>query len=136
MPRLVLERKESATAVTLLGTAIHMRSLGRWCRNQSAALFCVLSIALGGSALAQVPIPVNEQVRFFNSLPASQRQALIRELQSQLPPAQREAIIRALQGGVAMEELDSAAQAALSDALSARVPSPGEREAEDEESKL
>ena len=34
----------------------------------------------------------------FNSLPASQQQALIRELQRQLPPAQRDAMLSALQG--------------------------------------
>ncbi len=45
-----------------------------------------------GGALAQVPIPVQEQVRVFNSLPPAQQQSLIRELQRQLPPAQRDSI--------------------------------------------
>jgi protein involved in polysaccharide export with SLBB domain len=50
-------------------------------------------------APAQVPIPLQEQIRIFNSLPPSQQQALIRELQSQLPPAQRDAILGMLQQG-------------------------------------
>jgi polysaccharide export outer membrane protein len=48
---------------------------------------------------AQVPIPVQEQVQLFNSLPPAQQQALIREMQRSLPPAQREAIIQMLQEG-------------------------------------
>jgi protein involved in polysaccharide export with SLBB domain len=49
----------------------------------------------------------------FNSLPAAQQQALVRELQRQLPPAQREAVIGMLQEGrgpdeAATEELDPA----------------------------
>src|SRR5215470_17759929 len=50
------------------------------------------------SASAQVPLPMQEQVQMFNSLPASQQQALIRDLQRQLPPAERDAILSALQG--------------------------------------
>jgi polysaccharide biosynthesis/export protein len=46
-----------------------------------------------------VPLPVDEQVRMFQSLPPAQQQALIRELQEQLPPAQRQAIVRMLQEG-------------------------------------
>lgn len=74
---------------------------------------------LGASAaFAQVPIPMQEQVRLFNTLPPSQQQSLIRELQRQLPPAQREAILGMLQGrGGADEELDPDAAAALSAAL-------------------
>jgi polysaccharide export outer membrane protein len=49
------------------------------------------------AVVAQIPIPVQEQVRLFNSLPPSQQQALIREMQRSLPPAQREAIIQMLQ---------------------------------------
>ena len=55
--------------------------------------------AIVGVALAQVPIPVDEQIRLFNSMSPAQQQALIRELQRSLPPAQREAIIGLLQGG-------------------------------------
>jgi protein involved in polysaccharide export with SLBB domain len=40
-----------------------------------------------------VPIPLQEQIRQFNSLPSAQQDALIRELQRQLPPAQRQAIV-------------------------------------------
>jgi protein involved in polysaccharide export with SLBB domain len=58
-------------------------------------------------AVAQVPIPVQEQVQLFNSLPPAQRQALIREMQQSLPPAQRQAVIQALQGGAAGGSLGS-----------------------------
>jgi polysaccharide biosynthesis/export protein len=50
-------------------------------------------------ASAQVPIPMQEQIQMFNSLPSGQQQALIRELQRQLPPAERDAVLSALQGG-------------------------------------
>ena len=59
--------------------------------------------AIAGVALAQVPIPVEEQIRLFNSMSPAQQQALIRELQRSLPPAQREAIIGLLQGGGSAE---------------------------------
>ena len=51
------------------------------------------------ASLGQVPIPLQEQIQGFNSLPPAQQQALIRELQSSLPPAQRQAVLQALQGG-------------------------------------
>lgn len=55
-------------------------------------------------ALAQVPLPVQEQVELFNSLPPSQQQAIIRELQQSVPPAQREAILNQfLRGGSAID---------------------------------
>lgn len=64
----------------------------------------VVSIALLVGALTSmpvraqgVPIPVQEQVELFNSLPPAQQQALIREFQRGLPPAQRQAIIEMLQ---------------------------------------
>jgi protein involved in polysaccharide export with SLBB domain len=63
-------------------------------RVAAVALFSALA-----PAFAQVPIPVQEQVRLFNSLPPAQQQALIREMQRSLPPAQREAIIQMLQEG-------------------------------------
>lgn len=50
------------------------------------------------TGFSQIPIPLQEQVQIFNSLPPAQQQALIRELQSQLPPAQRQAVLQALQG--------------------------------------
>jgi protein involved in polysaccharide export with SLBB domain len=67
--------------------------------SRFAALAAVFfsSLAAWAPASAQVPIPLQEQVRLFNNLPAAQQQALIRELQRQLPPAQREAIIGMLQ---------------------------------------
>jgi protein involved in polysaccharide export with SLBB domain len=77
-------------------TVIEVRS--RW---RSWALRCT-AVALLSAALpsiAQVPIPVQEQVQLFNSLPPAQQQALIREMQRSLPPAQRDAIIDALQQG-------------------------------------
>ena len=63
-----------------------------------------------GAAVAQVPIPLQEQIRAFNSMPPAQQQALVREMQRQLPPAQRQAILQMLQQGGAdtsgLEELD------------------------------
>jgi hypothetical protein len=63
------------------------------------SLFVLLvGVWLSGPAVAQIPIPPQEQVAVFNSLSPTQQQALIRELQSQLPPAQREAVINMLMG--------------------------------------
>jgi polysaccharide biosynthesis/export protein len=79
-------------------TALGLKS-GR--RQGLAFVFAVVALALAGllrSASAQVPLPMQEQVQMFNSLPASQQQALIRELQRQLPPAERDAMLSALQG--------------------------------------
>lgn len=56
------------------------------------------TVAIIGFALAQAPIPVEEQVRLFKSMSPVQQQALIRELQRSLPPAQLQAVIRVLQG--------------------------------------
>ena len=70
-------------------------------RRQGLAFVFAVALSLGGllgSASAQVPLPMQEQVQMFNSLPASQQQALIRELQRQLPPAERDAMLSALQG--------------------------------------
>jgi protein involved in polysaccharide export with SLBB domain len=72
-------------------------------------------------ALAQVPIPVQEQIRIFNSMSPAQQQALMRELQRSLPPAQRQAIVGLLQGDSAAQgdaaELDPDAEAALREAI-------------------
>jgi polysaccharide biosynthesis/export protein len=77
--------------------------------------------SFAGNAAAQVPIPVDEQVRLFNSMSPAQQQSLIRELQRSLPPAQREAIIGLLRGGgnaeEASEELDPDAEEALRQAI-------------------
>jgi protein involved in polysaccharide export with SLBB domain len=65
-------------------------------------LFAAVALLLGGllrTVSAQVPLPMQEQVQMFNSLPAAQQQALIQEMQQQLPPAERDAILSALQGG-------------------------------------
>ncbi len=84
-----------------------------------------------GTALAQVPIPLQEQVRVFNSLPPAQQQSLIRELQRQLPPAQRDAVVNMLQGqgrgqgqnqNGSTQDLDPTATAALQDALDKQGP--------------
>ena len=76
---------------------------------------------LCGIALAQVPIPVQEQIRLFNSMSPAQQQSLIRELQRSLPPAQREAIIGLLQGeggdAASMEGIDPDSEEALRAAL-------------------
>jgi protein involved in polysaccharide export with SLBB domain len=64
---------------------------------RSALVLFVLSTAVF-SAFAQVPLPMQEQIELFNSLPPAQQQALIRELQQNLPPAQRQAVLGILQG--------------------------------------
>jgi polysaccharide biosynthesis/export protein len=63
-----------------------------------AVVLTALAAAIAGPAFGQVPIPLQEQVELFNSLPPAQQQALIREMQRSLPPAQRQAIIEALTG--------------------------------------
>ncbi len=86
--------------------------------NGITALVAASVIAL---ALAQVPIPVDEQIRLFNSMSPAQQQALIRELQRSLPPAQREAIIGLLQGDSGAEEdvgdIDPETEEALREAI-------------------
>ena len=73
--------------------------------RQAIAILALLGFAWISSAFGQgVPIPVEEQVRMFQSLPPAQQQALIRELQQELPPAQRQAILRILQGAEPGEE--------------------------------
>ena len=95
-----------------------------------AALLVLVAAAVPASG--QIPLPMQEQVQLFNSLPPAQQQALIRELQRQLPPAQREAIVDMLQGGGDEEiteepdfEVASALEAALQDQLGSQ------READD-----
>jgi protein involved in polysaccharide export with SLBB domain len=90
-----------------------------------------VAAALGAAvASAQVPIPVQEQVQLFNSLPPAQQQSLIRELQRQLPPAQREAVLNMLQGGrgapAAPQTIDPASAAILDDALSSELGLDGD----------
>jgi polysaccharide biosynthesis/export protein len=74
--------------------------------RQAIAILALLGFAwISSAAFGQgVPIPVEEQVRMFQSLPPAQQQALIRELQQELPPAQRQAILRILQGAEPGEE--------------------------------
>ncbi|HET8696813.1 MAG TPA: hypothetical protein VFO94_04970, partial [Gammaproteobacteria bacterium] len=76
-----------------------------------------------------MPIPVEEQIRLFNSMPQAQQNQLIRELQRQLPPAQREAIVSILQGrqgnGQQPQELDDETSAALDQALRAQTQQQG-----------
>jgi polysaccharide biosynthesis/export protein len=105
-----------------------MISLAR--RVFRCALVGFAIVATAGTTLAQVPIPVQEQIRLFNSMSPAQQQALIREMQRSLPPAQREAIVGALQGGdagAAAEELDPDAEAALRDAIEGQGVADGER---------
>lgn len=64
-------------------------------RSISCLIVCV-GILIGFEVTAQVPIPIQEQIERFNSLPPAQQQALIRELQRNLPPAQRQAIVEML----------------------------------------
>lgn len=84
--------------------------------------FCAI-----GPAEGQVPIPLQEQIRIFNTLPAAQQQSLIRELQRQLPPAQREAVIGMLQqpqgGGAAGQGEAAATQPAFSAGLDSLLDS-------------
>jgi hypothetical protein len=96
----------------------------RWSRASARLGAFVIGLAAAlcaVAALAQVPIPVDEQVRLFNSMSPAQQQQLIRELQRSLPPAQRQAIIGMLQGGggadQTAEELDPDAEAALGAAI-------------------
>lgn len=92
-------------------------------RGGTRALLVVLASG-AGAVLAQVPLPMQEQVQLFNSLPPAQQQALIRELQRSLPPAQREAILSSLQGGgqgQPVEEPDLQTATALEDALQGRL---------------
>ena len=78
----------------------YLRPLRSWAARAAA----VVLLSPLAPAAAQVPIPVQEQVQLFNSLPPAQQQALIREMQRSLPPAQRQAVIEMLQrqgGGAA-----------------------------------
>jgi len=86
------------------------------------------AVLTGGTALAQVPIPVQEQIQLFSTLPPSQQQSLIRELQRQLPPAQRDAIVNMLQGRQGSEqptELDPQIAATLQDAFDSQDTQQG-----------
>lgn len=97
------------------------RALLRSLRSLIVHCIPLLAAFVFGTAFAQVPIPMQEQIRLFNSLPPSQQQSLIRELQRQLPPAQREAILGMLQGRAeASSPADPAAEAALADAMAAQ----------------
>jgi protein involved in polysaccharide export with SLBB domain len=115
------------------------RSLLRRLGHPAAILCGVLASLTAASALGQggVPIPVQEQVQLFNSLPPSQQQSLIREMQRQLPPAQRDAIVNMLQGGrpggagQQPTELDAQSAAALQQALN-RQQNPSDTEELDE----
>jgi hypothetical protein len=75
--------------------------------------------AVASAALGQVPIPMQEQIQLFNSLPPAQQQSLIRELQRELPPAQRQAVLEMLQGEREPDnaELDPEVAAALDSGL-------------------
>jgi polysaccharide biosynthesis/export protein len=106
-----------------------MTNLAR--RAFRCALIGLAIVATAVAAFAQVPIPVQEQIRLFSSMPPAQQQAIIREMQRSLPPAQRESIIGLLQGGddggAAAEGLDPDAEAALRAALEGQDPLDGEQ---------
>jgi protein involved in polysaccharide export with SLBB domain len=96
----------------------------------AALLLLSLLAAPLHTAMAQggIPIPVEEQIKVFSSLPASQQQQLIRELQRQLPPAQRDAIVGMLQGrpgGQQPADLDTETAGILDEALQAQAPGQG-----------
>jgi polysaccharide biosynthesis/export protein len=103
-----------------------MLGLSRRTIRFAARGITVLTIAaLASIAVAQIPIPVDEQVRLFNSMSPAQQQALIRELQRSLPPAQRDAIIGLLRGGGDNQDgevaLDPDAEAALNEAIAGQT---------------
>lgn len=86
------------------------------CRVLVAVASFAVMLAVGTqTALAQVPIPVQEQVRLFNSMSPAQQQSLIRELQRSLPPAQRQAIVGMLQGQAGADEGNVSDDLALQD---------------------
>jgi polysaccharide export outer membrane protein len=99
----------------MIGLSRHLIRVARC----GLALFAITAVT--AVATAQVPIPVEEQIRLFNSMSPAQQNSLIRELQRSLPPAQRQAIIGLLQGGTATEEdlegLDLEAETAFRDAM-------------------
>ena len=74
-----------------------MMVLATFFARASVLVALVTGVLIPAISNGQVPLPVEEQVRLFNSLPPAQQQALIRELQQQLPPAQRQAVLEALQ---------------------------------------
>lgn len=84
-------------------------------RSWTTGALAVVLLAPLVPAVAQVPIPVQEQVQVFNSLPPAQQQALIRELQRSLPPAQRQAIVQMLQQQGAIPGQDDASSAGAVD---------------------
>jgi polysaccharide export outer membrane protein len=91
-------------------------------RSWAARVAAVVLVSGLVPAVAQVPIPVQEQVQLFNALPPAQQQALIRELQRSLPPAQRQAIIQMLQEGgggdtLGVDEIDPTAAGILEQGL-------------------
>jgi len=96
-------------------------------------IFVAVALLVSGllrPALAQIPLPMQEQVQMFNSLPPAQQQALIREMQQQLPPAERDAILSALQGGQGLggqgqqpTQLSPEALSTLDDALRGQTSS-------------
>jgi polysaccharide export outer membrane protein len=104
-------------------------------RLAARGLAALAMLAIAGAALPQVPIPVEEQIRLFNSMSPADQQSLIREMQRSLPPAQREVIIGLLQGGDvegAAEELDPDAEQALSDAIAGQQGEEDEQPADGE----
>src|SRR5688572_30028204 len=92
----------------------------RLLRSWTARAAGILLLSPLGAVVAQVPIPMREQVQLFNALPPAQQQALIRELQRNLPPAQRQAILQMLQQGgdpFAMQGLDAESASVLEENL-------------------
>ncbi len=112
-----------------------MGSLGLILRCAARCMTVLVMTVAAGSALAQVPIPVQEQIRLFNSMSPAQQQSLIRELQRSLPPAQRESIIGLLQGetgaGEDPVEIDPEVEAALGEAVEGQSSFDDERRTDD-----
>ncbi|HJR71545.1 MAG TPA: polysaccharide biosynthesis/export family protein, partial [Gammaproteobacteria bacterium] len=128
-----IERDRFARAFLPVGAPMTLAGA----RHTFLGLVVGLTAGLSASvALAQVPLPMQEQIRLFNSLPPAQQQSLIRELQRSLPPAQREAIVGMLTGsGQPTTELALDTEAALADALAAQ-PAGEDRTAEPRQPRL
>jgi polysaccharide export outer membrane protein len=105
-------------------------------RKAFCGITALATVSIVGVALAQVPIPLDEQIRLFNSMSTAQQTALIRELQRSLPPAQRQTIIGLLQGDGGAEqdvgEIDPETEAALRDAIEGQSVGAGGPRDDDE----
>jgi hypothetical protein len=115
-----------------------MKAAWSWRFGQSAVLAFLaamfFSMVMSSAHGQGVPIPVEEQIKVFQALPAAQQQSLIRELQRNLPPAQRQSILEALQGQGATGEkvdLDRDTASAFGEALDVQTAAGAENKKND-----